>query len=203
MTKKTWEEFTIDVKNIVDAFGEWRPDIIVPAMRGGLIPAVLISEWIEVKDVRPISIDRIGEKRRIGYDVIGNIAGKNILLVEDDVSILDIYKIFLKKAGYAVDVAIDKQRASEKLRNNYYDALLLDLNLSPDIAAGPKDGLDILLLVRNEPKAKNLKVIALSNYNQKDFPELADLTSLGIARYFIKAETMPEDILKAIKEMLT
>lgn len=84
MPKKSWEEFAADVKHLTDSLGEWRPDIIVPAMRGGLIPAVLISEWIDIKDVRPISIDRIGEVRSIGYDVMGDVSGKSILLVEDD-----------------------------------------------------------------------------------------------------------------------
>lgn len=74
--KKSWEEFTEDVRILTNSLDEWRPDIIVPVMRGGLIPAVLISEWITVKDVRPIGIDRIGGERSIGYDVIGNITGK-------------------------------------------------------------------------------------------------------------------------------
>jgi len=53
-------------------------------MVGGLIPAAIIAKALGLNDVRPIDIERIGEERRLAYDVQGNIAGKRVLILEDD-----------------------------------------------------------------------------------------------------------------------
>lgn len=82
--KKMWGEFEKDVRSMVGIMGDYRPDIIVPSMCGGLVPAGMVSELLGVKDVRPISIERRGDERIIVYDVQGDVAGKSILLLEDD-----------------------------------------------------------------------------------------------------------------------
>jgi len=84
MEKVSWNEFIEHIDNLIKMMKDYRPDVIVPSMVGGLIPAGILAEKLNIKDVRPISIERVGEERRIVYDVQGNIKGKNILLLEDD-----------------------------------------------------------------------------------------------------------------------
>ena len=81
---KTWQEFEADIDSLVEMMGDYRPDVIVPSMCGGLVPAGILAEKLKVRDVRPISIERVGEERRIVYDVQGDISGLNVLLLEDD-----------------------------------------------------------------------------------------------------------------------
>lgn len=126
---------------------------------------------------------------------------KTILLVEDDPFIRDIYTSYLKKEGFNVDIATSPTMALEKIKNNYPDLLVLDLNLDPGVP-GPKDGLDILQTVKHDPTTKNLKIIVMSNYNQKDYPELSGLFELGVSKYFLKVESTPDQIANAIKEIL-
>jgi len=84
--KKTisWNQFHADILKLAVNFGEYRPDLIVPCMLGGLIPAAIIAKKLGISDVRPIDIERIGEQRRLAYDVQGSIAGKKVLILEDD-----------------------------------------------------------------------------------------------------------------------
>ena len=84
MPKKTWAQFHADVKSLAAKFGPYRPDIIAPVMLGGLAPGAIIAKELGIKDVRPIDIEREGEQRRLAYDVQGSIAGKKVLIVEDD-----------------------------------------------------------------------------------------------------------------------
>ena len=84
MKKLSWEEFHEDVKRLITCLGDYRPDIIVPCMLGGLVPGAIIAKELGINDVRPIDIVRTGNNRRIAYDVIGELEGKSILLVEDD-----------------------------------------------------------------------------------------------------------------------
>lgn len=119
---------------------------------------------------------------------------KKILLVEDDPFIVDIYVSQLKAQGYSVDTANDGELALEKIKNNCPDLLLLDLVL-------PKmDGWEVLKVLRLDPRTKGLKVIVISNLNQKDSAD--NIANLGVARYFLKIQTTPEEISTAVKELI-
>lgn len=126
---------------------------------------------------------------------------RTILLVEDDPNTSEIYATQFRQEGYKVIVANKVEMALEKIKNNHPDVLVLDLNLNKDLP-GPKDGLDILKSVKQDPKTKNLKIIITSNYNEGQYPELSDLSQLGVSKFFVKVETLPEEITKYINEIL-
>lgn len=119
---------------------------------------------------------------------------KKILLAEDDPFIIDIYANRFKQEGYAVDVAKDGEMALEKIRSNYPDLLVLDIMM-------PKmDGWELLRQVRNDEKIRNLKVIVMSNLDQKE--QSNDIEHLGVIKYFLKISTTPEEITNAINDIL-
>ncbi|MGZ3790246.1 MAG: response regulator transcription factor [Bacteriovorax sp.] len=66
------------------------------------------------------------------------------LIIEDDVKILEVLEIGFKEAGFAVDQAIEGNTAWDKLKNNAYDIIILDVML-PGI-----DGLTLLTKMREE-----------------------------------------------------
>lgn len=55
----------------------------------------------------------------------------SILLVEDDLSLIDGFKFFLRKNGFNVDIARTVNEAFSMINNQNYDLLILDLTL-PD-----------------------------------------------------------------------
>lgn len=62
---------------------DYQPDIIVGIARGGMVPAVILSKSLGVKDTFTLLVKRAGERRHIVNDITADISGKNILLVED------------------------------------------------------------------------------------------------------------------------
>jgi Response regulators consisting of a CheY-like receiver domain and a winged-helix DNA-binding domain len=67
-----------------------------------------------------------------------------ILIVEDEFSIQKALTKGFKKLGYATDSAIDGEEALELYYSNFYDLIILDLNL-------PKvDGIDVLKEIRKD-----------------------------------------------------
>lgn len=119
---------------------------------------------------------------------------KTILLAEDNIFIMDIYASQLRRDGYKVDIAKDGQMALEKVRNNYLDLLLLDLDL-------PKmNGLEVLKMLRDDPKTKNVKVVIISNLNEEKYSK--DIADLGVKKCFLKVEVTPEAIAQYVKEIL-
>ncbi len=53
----------------------------------------------------------------------------SILVVDDEPSIGEEFKIILQGDGHAVDVALDGEQAIQKVRQNHYDLVFLDVLL--------------------------------------------------------------------------
>ena len=85
MVTKTWEQYHADIRKLGEVLVAYRPDILAPCMLGGLIPAAILARELEVKDVRPIDIERHGDVRRLAYDIQGDIRGRKVLILEDDI----------------------------------------------------------------------------------------------------------------------
>ena len=119
---------------------------------------------------------------------------KTILLAEDDPFILGVYANKFREEGFKVDIARDGEIAFEKIKNNYPDLLVLDINL-PKI-----DGIQLLKMVRNDKKTQNLKVIVVSNLAENGV--INDISGLGVIKYFLKIQTTPDEVLSAAREIL-
>lgn len=123
---------------------------------------------------------------------------KSILLVEDDPFLLDIYITKLKEVGFRVEVARDGEKALEKIKNERFDLLVLDIVL-PQI-----NGWEILRAIRylaeKDDKLKNLKIIILSNLGQKT--EVEKGFKLGVVKYLIKANYTPSEVVDEIKKTI-
>lgn len=78
---------------------------------------------------------------------------KQLLLIEDDTTIIDFMEVVLSKENYQLKVAKTGMEALTFLQTESFDLLLLDLGL-PDI-----DGIDLLKIVR---KRMTIPIIILS-----------------------------------------
>ncbi len=123
---------------------------------------------------------------------------KNILLVEDDPFLIDIYTTKLKEAGFSVETAQDGEVALKKLPEKKFDLLILDIVL-PQL-----DGWEILEKIKDQrseiKNLEDLKIIVLSNLGQKT--EVEKGLKLGATKYLIKAHYTPTEIVREIEEVL-
>jgi DNA-binding response OmpR family regulator len=120
---------------------------------------------------------------------------KNILLVEDDPFVVDIYTTKLESAGFSVDVAEDGDETLRKLKEKKPDLMILDIVL-PNI-----DGWELLKKIRTDLGLEDLKVVVLSNLSQKD--EIHKGLELGVIKYFVKSNFTPSEAVEEIKKILT
>lgn len=120
---------------------------------------------------------------------------KRILLIEDDPLITEIYTTKLKESGFRVEVMGDGEAALKQLKKDAgFDLLVLDIVL-PRLT-----GFELLQKIRNDQTLKILKVLVLSNLGQKLDIERAE--NLGVARYLIKANFTPTEVVEEIKKLL-
>lgn len=107
-----------------------------------------------------------------------------LLLLEDDHILSETLKLFLTKAGYNVDTALDIEEAEELTYINDYDLYLFDINLSQG------NGLNLLESLRNaEDTTSTIFITALS-----DIDSIARGFELGALDY-IKKPFDPEELL--------
>jgi CheY-like chemotaxis protein len=118
-----------------------------------------------------------------------------VLFVEDDTSVAQVYKLKLELDGYRVDVASDGYMALEMARQDLPDIIFLDIRL-------PKlDGPGVLEALRADARTKNLRVVIMSNYSQK---ELGDrVAHLGILDFLMKTETTPAKLTANLPRWLS
>lgn len=123
---------------------------------------------------------------------------KNILLIEDDPFLVDIYTTKLKETGFSVEVVLDGEEGLRKLTEKKFDLLLLDIVL-PLI-----DGWEILEKVKTQSSKlknlENLKIVVLSNLCQKE--EVEKAFKLGVTKYLIKAHYTPSEVVEEIKKII-
>lgn len=124
---------------------------------------------------------------------------QNIVIVDDNVSLCEIYKIRLSALGYTISTANDGLAGLKLIEEVKPDLVLLDLML-PKMA-----GDQVLESMRKSDWGKDIKVMILSNLNEADAtPGLRDQ---GIVGYAVKAnlsndelDRLVDDILKPINQ---
>lgn len=118
---------------------------------------------------------------------------KKIIIVEDNMSLAEIYKTRLELLGYTCFVAYNGITGLYFIQKEIPDLVLLDIMI-PDIA-----GDQVLATLRKSDWGKNIPVYVISNLNESEAP--AGLRQLGIAGYSVKA-TMTDDQIDRIVDSI-
>lgn len=120
---------------------------------------------------------------------------KNILCIEDDRFIGEMYVRSLKRAGYDVDWMVDGNDGLVAARNKHYDLILLDIML-PE-----RRGSEILEALRGagEDMIPDTRVIVMTNFDQDDESRAA--MQHNADAYLIKAEITPKKLLAIIDKL--
>jgi CheY-like chemotaxis protein len=118
-----------------------------------------------------------------------------VLFVEDDASVAQMYRLKLELDGYAVDIAGDGLSALEKARSSHPDIIFLDIRL-------PKmDGLAVLEELRGDAATRDIPVVILSNWNEKELVERG--IRLGALDHMIKSQTTPARLSQRLRDLLS
>jgi len=120
-------------------------------------------------------------------------AGKKILVVDDELDVQSILSFRLEINGYSVIVASDGEEGLEKIKKENPDLVLLDLML-------PKmNGFEICRMVKFDDRLKGLPIIILSALDKEEDKKKA--LDSGADAYFLKPFDL-EGLLTKIKLLL-
>lgn len=120
---------------------------------------------------------------------------KQILIIEDEFFIGELYQRALSRAGYEVTVITDGAEALQAAQTDRYDIILLDLMI-PNVT-----GIEILRALRDPQKTPELKakIIITTNLEQREDVR-ADIERQADG-YIVKAELTPKELVNVLNHL--
>lgn len=120
-----------------------------------------------------------------------------ILIAEDDVDIGFIYSLILKDSGFNVEVAKNAAETFDKLLTFQPDAMLLDIMMPG------QDGLEVLHIIRTDPKYEQIqpKILITTNIAQEE--RATQARENGAQGYLVKANIDPHELSGILNDLLS
>jgi DNA-binding response OmpR family regulator len=116
---------------------------------------------------------------------------KKVLIIEDDQIVANIYRNKLLVDGFQVQIAHSGEAGLELIKSFVPDAVLLDLVL-PSM-----NGVELMKLVRAEPRWRTLPLIVFSNTYLTNMVQ--DAWKAGATKCLSKANCSPRQVIEAIR----
>ncbi len=120
-----------------------------------------------------------------------------ILVVEDEMSLQSIIKTKLLNCGFDVEATNSVDGALKIVNQAAIDAIWLDHYL-----VGEKNGLDLVIDLKNDEKYKSIPIFVVSNTASPD--KLNSYIKFGVDKYYTKSNAtlseIVDDITKRIKQ---
>jgi DNA-binding response OmpR family regulator len=115
----------------------------------------------------------------------------NVLLVDDDKFLLDMYAMKFTQAGFNVHASLSVKNALETLRGGYKaDAVVFDLIMPQE------DGFFLLDAIGKEKLVSHASLIALSN--QSNEADKKKAMEFGATDFIVKASMIPSEVVSAV-----
>ena len=120
-------------------------------------------------------------------------AGKKILLVEDDYVNMRLVKHILESEGYTMLKATTGQEALEQVAVDLPDLILMDVQL-PDM-----DGMMVVKTLKQNPRNQDIPILALTAYAMKGDRER--IMQMGCNQYISKPIEI-KDFIRTVRHYL-
>lgn len=118
-----------------------------------------------------------------------------VLIVDDDLTLREMYAERMKTEGYNVHVAKDGEEGIAMAREIKPDVVLLDIMMPGT------NGFGVLESLQKDPSTEKIPILMLSALIQDENKEKSK--AAGAVGYIVKSETTPADVIEKIQQTLT
>ncbi|MEI6560492.1 MAG: hybrid sensor histidine kinase/response regulator [Verrucomicrobiota bacterium] len=119
---------------------------------------------------------------------------KRVLVVDDSLTVRELERKLISNAGYEVEVSIDGMDGWNAVRTQPFDLVVTDIDM-PRL-----DGIELVRLIKNDPRLKELPVMIVS---YKDRPEDRNRgLEAGADYYLTKGSFHDETLLNAVTDLI-
>ena len=121
----------------------------------------------------------------------------NIMLVEDDAILVEMYQAKFEIEGHEIVVATNGQECLRLLEDYQPDIILLDI-LMPKL-----NGFHVLKEIKKRPNLRQIPVILLTNLGEAEVDMNQELArALGVSDYLIKSHHTPDEVVAKVMKSL-
>jgi len=121
-------------------------------------------------------------------------AARQILVVDDSLTVRELERKLLSSLGYAVEVAVDGMDAWNAARTGRFAAVVTDVDM-------PRmDGIELTRLIKNDARLRDTPVIIVS-YKDREEDRLRGLDA-GADYYLTKGSFQDEGLARAVADVL-
>jgi len=117
-----------------------------------------------------------------------------ILLAEDDLQLIDMYRRKFEMEGFDVKFAEDGEQALDVLSKWKPDIALIDI-MMPKV-----NGLDVLKHIKNRKDYDDVITVMLTNLGNESTAE--EIYKLGATEYIVKTDMTPLEVSNKVKELI-
>lgn len=119
---------------------------------------------------------------------------KRVLVVDDSLTVRELERKLIGNAGYEVEVSIDGMDGWNAVRTQPFDLVVTDIDM-PRL-----DGIELVRLIKNDPRLKSLPVMIVS---YKDRPEDRNRgLEAGADYYLTKGSFHDETLLNGVADLI-
>lgn len=119
---------------------------------------------------------------------------KELLLIEDDKHLAEMYAKKFQQAGYLVTITKDGSTGLTEVKNKNFDILVLDIML-PGMS-----GIDILEILKTDVKTAKIPVVIYTNSGDNEHKKKAMI--YGADEYILKVDSTPESLCNTINKVV-
>lgn len=117
---------------------------------------------------------------------------KTILFVDDDPTLVSLFRKVFQDAGFAVLTAFDGAKGFDTAINKHPDIVVLDISM-PVLG-----GLGVLKKLRADKWGKSVPIIMLTSFDTTE-ETLGEITEYKPTYYFLKEKFGPTELMEKIK----
>jgi two-component system response regulator VicR len=125
---------------------------------------------------------------------------KTILIIEDDKTLLEMYRLKFEAAGFAFLGAATGEEGITLAETKQPDLILVDLLLENKVAGGKIGGFAVLEELKANGKTKTIPMYALTNLNQES--DVKEAFKLGADGYLVKSDMTPKELIENAQAIL-
>lgn len=120
----------------------------------------------------------------------------NILIIEDDKWLSELYRDYLSSKGAEVFCTDDAQAAVHHLDDHDIDCVLLDMMLPR------RSGVELLHELQSYPDLREIPKFVLSTVHPKDYSDETVWKRYGVTEYLYKPKISPSEVYSKIQAVV-
>ncbi len=170
------------------------PDISAVALMEDGFPVLIVDVEDMIRSINKLLSGGWVSQVKNTTDSTVSRKAKQILVVDDSITVREVERKLLENHGYKVEVAVNGMDGWNAVRTGRYDLVITDIDM-------PRmNGIELVNQIKNHPDLKSLPVIVVS-YKDREEDRIKGL-DVGADYYLTKSSFHDDSFLKAVIDLI-